>query len=1019
MTWRLSRRLIVWLMVFGLTVSVVHAETASSDRTMPRDSSTPTILVRTGEHSGFSRIVFDWLETVAYQIRREGGDVIVAFDRHATFDLSRLRPQPARWIDSVLPMPSAEGALVRIDIDEDAKLRHLRVGPKVVVDIYATRRTRKKAKKAVPASAPDPIETPPVLAPAAGVKDHDLGLEPAAVASATAAAVFKESVPASKALVTPPTPRSETRSAPAAAEASAPVPVETLESPPPTGVEPPTAPWQALRFAWREPTAAAVFRRAGWIWIVFDRVADGPSLDEIRVAGAGIEQLPHDRATILRFIGGPTQDPVAERDGFSWIVRPSPSPATPGQPITPEIETDALAAARLLLRTEGTGSSLAVADPEVGDTLMIVPLMPPGRGIAYAYEYPQFELLQTAQGVVIAPRADDLQVESLEKGVVITGAEGLHLSPVPDAVRDRARLHSPTHLTRVFDPESWPEALSGDGFLARERQLRQAAALATETDRHAALLDLARFYLAHGLTAECVAALAQNRDAVRKIEKNAPFRLLRGACSVLMNRPREARIELSAPSLDGNDEGALWRATVQAVQGNGEAASTELLRTGSIALGYPLAMRVPLMRLTVEAALAAGEQDAAKAYLDALRSEPRGGVAEGHLALLQGRLRALEGDHDGALSKWEEAKQSNDRWSRAEASFNHIRARIERNELAAPDAIEALESLRYAWRGGAFEFDLLRQLARLHGDLGDYRRQLTTLRQAASGFPDRPQVTDVVAEMTAVFEKLYLDSGADAMAPLSAIALFDEFRELTPAGDRGTEMMRKLADRMVAVDLLDRAALLLEDQVRHRLQGIEQAKVGARLALLYLLDRKPERALKALGGSETGELPEDLVRQRHHLKARALADLERFEEALSVLASDHSSDADLIRADVFWQTQDWKQAHQVLARLALHAGAQPGQALDDAQARYVLNRAVALTLDGDEEELARLRQDYAREMEASPYADAFRLVASTGAESVADVGALVQANVREAEGFQTFLAVYRDRLRQNSLSAIN
>lgn len=1025
MRWH-SHRLMAWLLVLALAAPGIHAETSDSGQTMPEAQPPPTIVVRTGEHPGFSRIVFDWVETVAYQIHREGGDVIVAFDRQADFDLSRLRPQPARWIDFVLPSATAEGAVVRLGVGEDARLRHLRVGEKVVVDIYASRRPRPKAKKAPPASVADPIEPATPVTHSAGA-GNDIALEPAAAAAAPLVpeashpdVAAPASTPAAPVTMQPPDPASITAAQSAVQSAlppAVPIPENGDERRTKSGADSPSAPWQALRFAWPEPTAAAVFRRGGWIWIVFDRASDPSVLASARGAGKALQQLPHDRATILRLADAPGLDPVAERDGFSWIIRPAPSPTTPRQPIAPEVETDP--AVRVLLRVEGAGPSVTVADPEMGDTLMIVPLIPPGRGIAHGYEYPQFGLLQTAQGIVIVPRADDLQLASLDDGIAISGTGGLHVSPVSQAERDRARLRSATHLTRVFDPESWPEERSGDSFLARERELRQAAAAASDAERDEALLALAHFYLAHGLATECVAALAQSQGGLRDAEKIARLRLLRGACSMLMGRLDEARIDLSDASLDGVDEGALWRAALDALQGNGKAASAELLRTGPIALGYSSPVRAPLLRVVVEAALAADDQGTAQAYLDALRSEPSGGISRGHLALLEGRLRALEGDHDGAVAKWAEAEQSNDRWSRAEAAFDRIRAQIERNEITAKDAIEALEALRYAWRGGGFEFTLLRQLAGLYGDLGDHRRQLTALRQAASSFPEHPQVAEVVAEMTAMFEKLYLGGGADAMAPLSAIALFDEFRELTPAGDRGNEMMRRLADRLVAVDLLDRAALLLEEQVRHRLHGTEQAKVGARLALVYLLDQKPEQALKALDASATAEMSADLVRQRHHLKARALADLRRFDEALLLLADDLSPDADLIRSDVFWQNQDWKQADQVLARLAFHAGARPGQPLDDTQARYVLNRAVSLTLAADEAGLARLRQDHGREMETSPYGDAFRLIASTRTESTTDVRALVQANVRAAEGFQTFLAAYRDRLRQNTLSAIN
>ena len=54
-------------------------------------------------------------------------------------------------------------------------------------------------------------------------------------------------------------------------------------------------------------------------------------------------------------------------------------------------------------------------------------------------------------------------------------------------------------------------------------------------------------------------------------------------------------------------------------------------------------------------------------------------------------------------------------------------------------------------------------------------------------------------------------------------------------------MIRKLSDRLVAVDLLDRASQLLEHQVKFRLKGPERAKVGASLAFINLTNRASRR----------------------------------------------------------------------------------------------------------------------------------------------------------------------------------
>ena len=58
-----------------------------------------------------------------------------------------------------------------------------------------------------------------------------------------------------------------------------------------------------------------------------------------------------------------------------------------------------------------------------------------------------------------------------------------------------------------------------------------------------------------------------------------------------------------------------------------------------------------------------------------------------------------------------------------------------------------------------------------------------------------------------------------------------------------------MSDRLVAVDLLGPAADLLNYQITKRLDGVARAQVATRLAMIYLMDQKPQNALA--GPAET------------------------------------------------------------------------------------------------------------------------------------------------------------------------
>src|SRR3546814_11246140 len=84
-----------------------------------------------------------------------------------------------------------------------------------------------------------------------------------------------------------------------------------------------------------------------------------------------------------------------------------------------------------------------------------------------------------------------------------------------------------------------------------------------------------------------------------------------------------------------------------------------------------------------------------------------------------------------------------------------------------------------------------------------------------------PYTTLLTKQMSDEFAKLFLDGGAQSLPPLTALALYYDYRELTPPGPEGDEIISKLADRLVSVDLLNRAAELIEHRSEERRVGKE------------------------------------------------------------------------------------------------------------------------------------------------------------------------------------------------------
>ena len=248
---------------------------------------------------------------------------------------------------------------------------------------------------------------------------------------------------------------------------------------------------------------------------------------------------------------------------------------------------------------------------------------------------------------------------------------------------------------------------------------------------------------------------------------------------------------------------------------------------------------------------------------------------------------AAESRYPDATSHFIAVEKSGDEKLAVQAIFYHTTAALNAGALTVPQAIEQLERLRFRWRGDALEFKTLRKLASLYFGRGQWRDGLKTLRVATQNFGGEDAARVAQDDMRGAFVNLFLKGGADKMKPVDALALFYDNLDLTPIGPDGDEMIRRMSDRLVAVDLLAPAENLLAYQVDKRLDGIAKAQVATRLATVYLMDHKPELAVKTIRDSQITGLPDSDMHDRLLLEARAFAALKQWDNALDLIAVGH------------------------------------------------------------------------------------------------------------------------------------
>lgn len=975
----------------------------------PRLAGAESVGVRTGAHADYQRLVFDWNKSVGYKIARRGNRADIIFARPAQIDLGRVRSGRLANVPAAEARAGAGETTVTLSVPSSSKIRHFKSGAKVVVDIYNPTGAN-DARAAATQPAPKPAAATASAQPAAKSPTQSVKAEPLKAPAAISAPGAKGKPPVALA---PP------GAAPASAKpASAAAPAAAAPSGPPAALA-------SLRFDWSEPVGSAVFRRAGSLWIVFDKSAKIDTAkvrSDLKNIARSVTQIPSPGGTFIRLITEPGFNPSIRRDGFAWIYDFKKQGLSPGTPIEPKSQPNSPGGARMLINVAQAGEALPIRDSVVGDNLVVVTFIPLAHGIDRQYTLPQFRILPSAQGMVIKPFIDNLRVQSMPQGVALSSTGRLVLSSLTPKAEVNAKLGGGFRkLSRVMPANSWRVARRvkdiGD-FIERRADLFEKVTSSKRKDRQKRRLALAQYLAANRYGYEAIGILRTMVADEPALESNPEFRLMRGITNYLINRLDEAENDFSQSGLDGNDEGEFWRAVVMAAKGKAIEAAGTLKKTGSVFKTYPRHIKMQVGMVVSDAAVSAGDVKFAAEYLGVLAEEKPTGTEIDQLALIEGRVNQISGNFDAAVSAWEEVEKGSHRPSVARAILLRTDLLLGRKKIEADQAAEELEKLRFSWRGGDFEYDLLRKLGELYIKSGDYRNGLRTLRQAVTYFKDKPTTGNITKEMANAFSDLYLNDKADSMQPVRAIALFEEFKELTPSGAAGEEMIRKLADRLAAVDLLGPAAKLLEEQIKSRLKGVDRARVGARLAAIYLLNRQPKLAREGLQKSASADLPPAVAAQRRLLSARALMEMNQSPSAIALLEDDDSREADLLRSEIFWKDTDWANATKPLQRLVRSMGARPGDPLDETQAQTVLNLAVALALSGNERGIGRLRKDHAAAMDATVLKDAFRLIASPNTVGLLDYRT-VASKVATVNNFKSFMSAYRDRLKSGKLSSIN
>jgi hypothetical protein len=812
---------------------------------------------------------------------------------------------------------------------------------RVVVDVYGPG----PAAVATPAIAAPPAVPPPVVPPPKPAQTVAPGALPSPPPAAGLAAASPPAVvaPVQAAPLGPPA-----DSVPTDGLVAARVPADAAGG------------GDAILVPFDREVAAAAFARGDLAHVVFDdsKPVDLAELkDDPVFAGARVSLLPAATDLTLRLAAGKRLRLHRRPNG--WVVA-----------VVPQAGDFDSASVKLsngiaTIATPQAAATVVMDDPLTGARLLIGTVRAEGAAVMVPHRSPDFTLLRSWAGVALLAQSDRLALRATKAGFTLATASGPPLADVTAGDAEQALAEAGT-LTRHFDLAPLPLALRR----ARFTNDMAAVAAAPRLARFRPRLRAAQNMLALGLDNEAASVL---RLAVREDPsqaQNADAAALLAMADWLAGRGDGAA--LAAPAMGASDEMALWRAVLRP-DADGRAAAT-LAGNWRLLLAYPEALRRRLLPRVADIMLKGGQRAAAAALLAK--------VADPLLDGARAEALRLDGKTAAALALLDGLADGRDRRVAADARRDAIELRLATGAMTPAAAAEALDKHLYDWRDDAREADLRLRIAALRSQAGDWRTALALLRETEGLFPARHDQVHVVERQ--VIADLLASSAAARLAPLDLVALVEENADLLAEKGASETLAPVLVDKLLALDLPDRADPILAKLMAATGALEAKAVLGARLAGLRLDQGDSTGAKAALLASDATGLTAPTVAHRAVLQARALL-LDGAEDgALALLTAHDSPEALDMRARLLEKRHDWRQAELVLQALVRSSLPATGT-LTDAQQDLLLRLASAASEAGDMALMQQLQSGDARRLTAGPRAQLFQALATRPVTAIADL----------------------------------
>ncbi len=955
--------------------------------------------VRVVHHESFSRVTFNLPRLISYTKRIEDTKIYLDFDIEARAVFSSISTPIIKKIIQ-RKTPSNKFSIL-ISTNDQTKINEKRIEKKVFIDIYKLKLSDKKPiqQKRKPAGHVDIVKK---------VKEAKKGI--------TSIDALKKAV---KNLL-PPEERLEPKTKPTKhvkqkeeiKKKLAPFKSEKLTTKTAIkGEDYYTKNTSKITISFLDPTNIAIIKRAGLFWIITDSTS--------------LRSLPSIKGPLEKFIRPPkvvTSDngisyayklpfdlyPKVTKKHLMWEIELLTSPIKKRPKVDLKMISNRFGTIKKVgIPLKGAHKVIEFEDPIVGDKLYIAPTDDATQSISNTDTNSDFEIRPSYLGLVIRPLRDNLIVYSVEDYIFVTSQLNLNLTQqnmgAPILIDDNITTEENIDKLRLFDFPKWRK--SGITFLqANKTALQKRIAKQEDKEKRTGLMMLlARLYFANHYGHEALGVLSLISQQNPEIRKHPDFIAIRGAANAISGRYQEAIKDFSFASIQHNPEIKLWRGYAAAKAEQWRMADRTFPRDNRILLRYPENIAIPFTIYMAESFLHLGHKKEAAKLLNTvnIRSKTINLHYRSAISYLRGEIARQNKDFKKAKRLWTPVSKGRDRLYHTKASLSLTRLLHEQKKISTEEAIERIETLRFAWRGDGLEAEILRNLGKLKAQNGLVLTGLLDLQNAVDTSEAlRIESDHIIEEMENIFYKFFTSK---KNSTIEAISIYNGFKHLLPEGEKGATINLKFADYLISADLLSDAATVLENHLPISNSDKITATLGAKLANIYLIDNKTNKALEALAKTIVEKVDNNIVKERIFINARIHTKLKNYNVAIRLLNKLKSKEARLLKATIYWETKKWRKVAETLGTMVKENEI----ANVNKKARTILNIAVAWKLDGNIEKLKETKNTYNDLMLTTKYIDMFKVITRSGGASTLSDRKNTLKIAAEVDIFSNFLKSFK------------